>query len=147
MLCVDDKLLRFLFPVELQAVGSIPLSGSSIAARTATNKQAQIFNKFSQVPHSNVFEKIKLQALPKETATPPPIQKLMSAPIVDEEGAVLGVVQISRKGISPGSAGPDFTEQDLQLLERAARRVAVVMPEIRSSKFDLRERKLRFQSA
>ena len=48
----------------------------------------------------------------------------MSAPIVDEEGDVLGVIQISRKGPAPTSAGPDFTIDDLHRLEKAAAIVA-----------------------
>jgi len=36
----------------------------------------------------------------------------MSAPILNEE-KVVGVIQISRKGDSPATAGPDFTSDDL----------------------------------
>ena len=42
----------------------------------------------------------------------------------------MGVVQVSRKGVSPGAAGADFTDQELQELERSARRVATLRPEI-----------------
>ena len=59
-----------------------------------------------------------------EASDPAPIQKIMSAPIVDEEGDVLGVIQISRKGPAPISAGPDFTIDDLHRLEKAAAIVA-----------------------
>lgn len=54
----------------------------------------------------------------------------MSAPILGEQDEVLGVVQVSRKGVSPGAAGPDFTGEELQELERTARRVATLRPEI-----------------
>ena len=60
---------------------------------------------------------------------PDPIQKLMSAPILGDGGAVLGVIQVCRKGMTPGIAGPDFTEDDLDLLRRSARRIAMLMPE------------------
>jgi hypothetical protein len=54
----------------------------------------------------------------------------MSAPILGERDELLGVVQISRKGVTPGAARPDFTGEELQELERTARRVATLMPEI-----------------
>ena len=40
------------------------------------------------------------------------IQKMVSAPIL-LDGKVIGVIQVSRKGANPHSAGPDFTAQDL----------------------------------
>jgi len=33
---------------------------------------------------------------------------------------VFGVVQVSRKGLDASLAGPDFTGEDLKLLEKAA---------------------------
>jgi hypothetical protein len=49
------------------------------------------------------------------------IQKLMSAPVLDPQRKVLGVVQVCRKGFDPNTAGPDFTLDDLQQLELAAK--------------------------
>ena len=43
------------------------------------------------------------------------IQKLMSVPVVTAAG-VMGVIQISRKGLSAPAAGPDFSPSDLQRL-------------------------------
>jgi hypothetical protein len=40
------------------------------------------------------------------------IQKMISAPIL-LDGKVIGVIQVSRKGANPHSAGPDFTADDL----------------------------------
>jgi hypothetical protein len=37
---------------------------------------------------------------------------MISAPILFD-GKVIGVIQISRKGATPGAAGPDFTPEDL----------------------------------
>jgi hypothetical protein len=48
----------------------------------------------------------------------------MSAPVLDKKGAVLGVVQICRKGYDLNSAGADFTLDDLQKLEAAAMALA-----------------------
>jgi hypothetical protein len=47
----------------------------------------------------------------------------MSAPILFD-GKVVGVIQVSRKGKSTASAGPDFTPQDLRELVGAAEAIA-----------------------
>src|SRR5262249_13153930 len=92
------------------------LSGSAVAARTATNKRADIFNNFARVPHRSIFETIKL----RDAEAPLPIQKLMSAPVLGSNGEVVGVVQISRKGETPGAAGRDFMRGDLDKLVEVA---------------------------
>src|SRR5581483_7955263 len=102
-------------------------SSSAVAARSAALKQAVLFNRFPHVPHHTVFEQIKLSDAQPLSELPDPIQKLMSAPIVGENGAVVGVLQVSRKGMTPGIAGPDFTGADLRMLERVARRVALMI--------------------
>lgn len=119
----DQYFLKFLYPVELQAAGSIPLSGSSVAARTATTKKADIFNNFARIPHRSIFETIKL----RDAEAPQPIQKLMSVPVFGTDGEVIGVVQISRKGDTPGKAGPDFTRENLETLQAAAKTIAGYM--------------------
>jgi hypothetical protein len=45
----------------------------------------------------------------------------MSAPILDPQRKVLGVVQVCRKGFDTATAGPDFSPDDLQQLELAAK--------------------------
>lgn len=136
--------LHFLYPAELQLAGSIPLSSSAVAARTAVTRQPELFNRFANVPHHDVFESIRLEGHDKpDPELPKVIQKLMSVPLIGDDDVVVGVVQVSRKGASPASAGPDFTESDLDLLVRAARRVALLMPEMRASNHP-RASKLRF---
>jgi len=136
--------LHFLYPAELQLAGSIPLSSSAVAARTAFTRQPELFNRFANVPHHDVFESIKLEGDDKpDPELPKVIQKLMSVPLIGDDDVVVGVVQVSRKGASPASAGPDFNESDLDLLVRAARRVALLMPEMRASSHP-RASKLRF---
>lgn len=146
LLIVEGDLLKFLFPVELQAAGTIPLTSSAVAARSATEKQAALFNRFAQVPHHTVFEKIKLDSSKPVTEMPDPIQKMMSTPIIAEDGTVIGVVQVCRKGMTPGIAGPDFTGADLQLLERVARRVAIAMLEFAPRTAKPPQQRLQFQS-
>ena len=105
----QGKFLRFLVPEKLQSVGQIPLtSTSALAARTARERRAEIINRFAAVPHASVFE-----AVPLAQERGAPIQKIMSAPIT-RESKVLGVIQVSRKGKTGATAGPDFTLQDLR---------------------------------
>jgi hypothetical protein len=89
------KMLKFVIPEKLAAVGTIPLSSTSaLAARTARERRPELANNFSSARHATVFE---------------------GAPIMDG-GQVLGVVQISRKGRTSPEAGPDFTQKDLRVL-------------------------------
>lgn len=143
LLRVDGHDLRFVFPAELQVAGTIPLSSSAIAAQTAVGKIPELFNQFAKVPHHNVFESVKLHGT-ADADTPIPIQKLISAPILNEQNETLGVVQISRKGFTPAAAGPDFSTEDLETLERAARRIAFLYPEILSAMHKSSTVKLRF---
>jgi hypothetical protein len=134
LLRVIDQTLRFVHPLELQSAGFIPISSSAIAARTAVGKIPELFNQFASVPHHTFFETVKLKEREPEAATHQTIQKLMSAPILDEGNETIGVVQVSRKGISPAAAGADFTMEDLDSLERVARRVAYLLPELLQTK-------------
>jgi hypothetical protein len=121
LLRLEDGLLRFIFPEHLRTTGAIPISGKAIAAHTALSKKAEIFNNFAKVKHASIFETIKPSgvAVDEEQSRPNPIQKLMSVPILDRDGNVLGVIQISRKGLDPRFA-PDFSREDLHDLELAA---------------------------
>jgi hypothetical protein len=121
LLRLDGGLLQFIYPEELRTAGSIPISSSSIAAHTAISKKSEIFNNFARVKHASIFETVKLgESEGVNTSEPLPIQKLMSAPVVDENAKVLGVIQISRKGSEASFAGADFSREDLHELEMAA---------------------------
>jgi hypothetical protein len=124
LLELGGSLLNFLYPAELRAAGAIPLSSSAVAARTARSKQAEIFNGFTQVKHFSVFELVKLGKTGLDAQV---IQKLMSAPVLAPNGAVIGVIQVSRKAPRPAAAGPDFTPDDLRKLESVAQRVGRLM--------------------
>jgi hypothetical protein len=117
---VEDGQLKFLHPVALRTAGSIPLSSSAIAAHTAVGQKAELYNNFPRIKHASIFEHVKLTQQGEDPAGERPIQKLMSAPVLDAKGHVLGVIQISRKGYDLISAGSDFTLEQLQQLERAA---------------------------
>jgi len=119
LLRLEKGLLRFIFPEHLRTTGAIPLSGKAVAAHTALSKKAEIFNNFARVKHASIFETIKPTTTDFEDPPPPPIQKLMSVPIMDRESKVVGVIQISRKGLDPKYA-QDFSREDLHDLEVAA---------------------------
>jgi len=119
LLRLEGGLLRFVFPEYLRTTGSIPLNGKAVAAHTALSKKAEIFNNFARVKHASIFETIKPGAESEEVAPPAPIQKLMSVPIMDRDSVVVGVIQISRKGLDSRFA-QDFSREDLHDLELAA---------------------------
>jgi len=120
LLRLEKGLLKFLHPAELATAGSIPVSSSTaVAAHTAVTKKVELFNGFTKVKHASIFETVKL-GKPEEDhqiGDHAPIQKLMSAPILDGKRSVLGVLQISRKGLDVSLCGADFTLTDLQHLE------------------------------
>jgi hypothetical protein len=113
--------LRFIFPVELRAAGVLPMSGSAVAARTATTRTPLLSNSFMRVKHVSLFEAVKLSGSGEEDKSleQMPIQKIMSVPVATPD-KVFGTVQVSRKGLDPKMAGADFSAEDLKKLEQAA---------------------------
>ena len=102
------KHLHFLVPEALKSVGFIPLSSNSaLAAKTVRESRPEIDNTFSAARYAVVFENIRLSG-----GSLDPIQKIVSAPILFDS-RVVGVIQVSRKGATPGAAGPDFTAEHL----------------------------------
>jgi GAF domain-containing protein len=120
LLRLESGLLRFVSPEYLRITGAIPLSSKAVAAHTALSKKPEIFNNFARVKHASIFETIKPNASDlDQPAPPPPIQKLMSVPIMDRDLMVVGVIQISRKGLDSKFA-QDFSREDLHDLELVA---------------------------
>jgi len=102
------KHLHFLVPESLKKVGYVPLSSNSaLAAKTVRDSRPEIDNNFTSARHAVVFEGVKIDGESRES-----IQKIISAPIL-LNGAVIGVIQVSRKGGSQLSSGPDFAADDL----------------------------------
>lgn len=100
--------LYFIVPEALKNVGYIPLSSNSeLAARTARESRPEINNNFGATRHASVFEGVKIG-----NESPEAIQKIISAPILFES-KVVGIIQISRKGESAKTVGPDFTAEEL----------------------------------
>ena len=125
LLRLEGGLLKFIFPEHLRTTGAIPISSKAVAAHTALSKKAEIFNNFARVKHASIFETIKPVGDETDDPAPPsPIQKLMSVPILDQHLTVMGVIQISRKGLDPRFT-QDFSREDLHDLELAAGLLAV----------------------
>ena len=121
LLRLDKGSLRFIYPPELRSAGVLPLSGSAVAARTAATRAPLLSNAFMRVKHVALFEAVKLGAeIEDRSMEQMPIQKIMSVPVALSDGNVVGVVQISRKGLDPAVAGVDFTNDDLKQLEEMA---------------------------
>ncbi len=130
VLKLEKTNLIFIYPAKLQNVGSIPLNtSSSVAARTAITKRAEVINNFTQTKHASVFESVHLSAKKTDPSVKASggklnaIQKLMTVPVVSAAG-VQGVIQVCRKGESAPSAGADFTPLDLQKLVAIATSLA-----------------------
>lgn len=121
LLRLEKGSLRFIFPVELRSAGVLPLSGSAVAARTAATRTPLLSNSFMRVRHASLFEAVKLSTAEEDrNMEQMPIQKIMSVPVVADKNGVLGVIQVSRKGLDARLAGADFTGEDLKKLEKAA---------------------------
>jgi hypothetical protein len=122
LLRLEKGSLRFIFPPELRSAGVLPLTGSAVAARTAATGTPLLSNTFMRVKHVSLFEAVRLGAGGDEeerNLQQMPIQKIMSVPLM-HSGNVMGVVQVSRKGLDASLAGADFTGEDLGQLEQAA---------------------------
>jgi hypothetical protein len=124
LLRLEGGLLKFILPDHLRTTGAIPISSKAVAAHTALSKKPEIFNNFARVKHASIFETIRPVGADTEEPLPAPIQKLMSVPILDRNSIVLGVIQISRKGLDPRFT-QDFSREDLHDLEVAAGVLAV----------------------
>jgi hypothetical protein len=121
LLRLDKGSLRFIFPPELRSAGVLPLTGTAVAARTAATRTPLLSNTFMRVRHVSLFEGVKLGAEEEDRSLDQmPIQKIMSVAVAPSGGTVMGVVQVSRKGLDASLAGADFTSGDLKLLEQAA---------------------------
>jgi hypothetical protein len=121
LLRLDKGSLRFIFPPELRSAGVLPLTGTAVAARTAATRTPLLSNTFMRVRHVSLFEGVKLGAEEEDRSLDQmPIQKIMSVAVAPSGGTVMGVVQVSRKGLDASLAGADFTSDDLKLLEQAA---------------------------
>jgi hypothetical protein len=85
-------------------------------------------NNVPMVKHVAFFESVKL----RDRAVP--IQKMITVPILLRDEAV-GVAQVSRKGESPGEAGPDFSAADVRKAQDIFGAVAPYLAQARPERF------------
>jgi hypothetical protein len=108
LLTSDGRHLRFIAPRPFSELGTIPLTKrDAIAVRVLSSRRGEVINNVPMVKHVTFFESVKLKDQPT------PIQKMVTTPILVRQQPV-GVVEVSRKGTSSGTAGPDFTDADLR---------------------------------
>jgi hypothetical protein len=110
LLTTDGRHLRFIAPRPFAELGTIPVTKrDAIAVRVLSSRRGEVINNVPMVKHVTFFESVKLKDKPA------PIQKMVTTPILVRQQPI-GVVEVSRKGTSSGTAGPDFTDADLRRL-------------------------------
>ena len=134
LLRVEGSFLRFTFPPELSWAGTVPLSSSALAARTARNRRAELSNVFALEPHWRLFERVHLRCAGGKP--PRAIQKILSVPAIGSSNEVTGVIQVSRKADTHDQAGPDFQTADLVSLQQIAAEIADLLPLLPTSEAD-----------
>jgi hypothetical protein len=102
--------------------GRATSGGSAVAARTAATRTPLLSNTFMRVKHASLFEAVKLGSSRKKIGARNKCRFRKSCRFRPRSaGNVMGVVQVSRKGLDASVAGADFTTEDLKLqLEQAA---------------------------
>jgi len=129
LLTVDGRHLRFIAPRKFSELGTIPVSKRDSIAVTVLNRRAgDVINNVPLVKHVSFFESVKIRDKPS------PIQKMVTAPLL-VRGQAIGVAQISRKGATPGEAGPDFTPQDQRRAQEIFDVIAPLLAEARPADF------------
>jgi len=129
ILTTDGKHLRFVAPRRFTDLGTIPITKrDSIAVATLGKKTGEAMNNVPMVKHVAFFESVKL----RDRVVP--IQKMITVPILNR-GTVIGVAQVSRKGETPGDAGPDFSSADVKKAQEFFEGVAVHLIAARPDKF------------
>ena len=125
----DAKHLRFVAPRKFSDLGTIPITKrDSIAVNIFGRKSGEAMNNVPMVKHVAFFESVKL----RDRAVP--IQKMITVPILHGEEAV-GVAQVSRKGETPGEAGPDFSASDVRKAQDIFGLVAPYLASARPERF------------
>lgn len=128
-LTTDSRHLRFVAPRKFAELGTIPVTKrDSIAVNIFGRKVGEAMNNVPMVKHVAFFEAVKL----RDRAVP--IQKMITVPILLGDEAI-GVAQISRKGETPGEAGPDFTGTDVRKAQDIFQGIARYLMAARPDRF------------
>lgn len=124
----EKTILSFACPEYLINSGMIPVSSTeAFAASIFRSNRNIIENNFQQQKHLGIFEIIRT---PEGKILP--IWKMMGSPI-EADNDRIGVIEITKRGVSLEDAGEDFTEKNLVFLEKTINILAPfikkVMPE------------------
>lgn len=129
LLTGDAKHLRFVSPRKFAELGTIPVTKrDSIAVNILGKRAGEANNNVPMVKHVAFFESVKLRDRPV------PIQKMITVPIL-MNGEAVGVAQVSRKGETPGDAGPDFSGADVKKAQELFQVVAPYLYNARPDQF------------
>jgi len=116
---LEKTVLSFACPTYLVNSGMIPVSSTeAFTASIYRTGRGIVENSLQQQKHLGIFEIIRT---PEGKIMP--VFKMIGA-LIEYEGEKIGVIEVSRRGLSPGDAGEDFTESDLQFLEKTIKILA-----------------------
>ncbi len=118
---LEGGLLHFVFPEYLRTTGRDSAVQQSSGGAHGAQQEGRDFQQLRprQARQHLRNHQSRCATDSDEPVAPSPIQKLMSVPIMDQDSAVVGVIQISRKALDPKFA-KDFSREDLHDLELAA---------------------------
>lgn len=121
LLTDSGQMFRFGYPIKLYdgKMNIFPVGSQSIAAQVFRAKLGRIDNDATKVRHLSFYEQIRITDRPANL-----IQKMITAPIIAPTGKVIGVSQISRKGMSLEDSGASFSQTDLIQLVDISRATA-----------------------
>jgi hypothetical protein len=129
LVTADARHLRFVAPRKFAELGTIPVTKrDSIAVNILGKRVGEAINNVPMVKHVAFFESVKLRERPV------PIQKMITVPIL-LQGEAVGVAQVSRKGETPGDAGPDFSGVDVKKAQELFQEVAPYLLGARPDRF------------
>lgn len=116
----QQRTANFAWPPHTGRAINLPLKSftTSLVSATARERRGLIDNAFATTPHLHMFEHGLVEREQRQT-----IQKVMSVPVSHNQ-ALRWIVQVGRKGNTAAEAGPDFTAENLQQLERIAEAIA-----------------------
>ncbi len=117
LLSPDRVMLQFVYPPELAKGGSntFPVSLQSVAGHVASTGESLLLNDVQETHRLAFYERVPISG-----AAPAEIHKLLAVAVPGPDGAPQAVIEVSRRGSSSATAGPDFSGADQELLTRLA---------------------------
>lgn len=117
LLTSTESTLKFIWPLPLfDSNAALPANyQSAFASSVLKTMKGKVDNKVAESKHLKFFENVK--GLETSGLS---IQKMIGVPLM-LEGKCIGVLEVSRKGRTAESAGPNFTAEDGQKLVAIAK--------------------------